>query len=165
MLSDQATILSWMAEHPKLTGDRTTLAVMLALADAGNDVAVPFGESCRYDLVVAYQDRLLRVQCKSGRLRKGVVEFATASTYGHHKSSTTTRRSYHGQIDAFAVYCRENGEVYLAPIADVDARKLAHLRLQPTLNGQARGVRFAAGYTIAQVSVVSDAAGPSCRLL
>lgn len=41
-----------MPEHPKLIGDRTTLAVMLALIDAGLDVSVPFGENCRYDLVL-----------------------------------------------------------------------------------------------------------------
>ena len=40
-----------MREHPKLIGDRTTLAVMLALIDAGLDVSVPFGENSRYDLV------------------------------------------------------------------------------------------------------------------
>jgi hypothetical protein len=32
-------------EHPKDVGDRTTLAVMIALQDAGYGVAVPFGET------------------------------------------------------------------------------------------------------------------------
>jgi hypothetical protein len=34
-------------EHPKAIGDRTTLAVMLALQGAGFDVLLPFGENTR----------------------------------------------------------------------------------------------------------------------
>ena len=98
-----------MREHPKLTGDRTTLAVMLALIDAGLDVSVPFGENCRYDLVIDRAGRLTRVQCKTGRLRDGVVRFATASTYGHLPSPRETRRDYVGEIDEFAVYCPGTG--------------------------------------------------------
>jgi PD-(D/E)XK endonuclease len=37
-------------EHPKAKGDRTTLAVMLALREAGYAVLVPFGENTRCDL-------------------------------------------------------------------------------------------------------------------
>jgi len=67
-------------EHPKDVGDRTTLAVMLALRDAGFAISVPFGENTRYDLVIDDGVRLLRVQCKTGRLRNGSIFFATCST-------------------------------------------------------------------------------------
>lgn len=55
-------------EHPKAKGDRTTLAVMLALHEVGVAFAVPFGENTRYDLIIeaggatcarAVQDRSL----------------------------------------------------------------------------------------------------------
>jgi PD-(D/E)XK endonuclease len=39
-------------EHPKAKGDRSTLAIMLALSEAGYKVLVPFGENTRYDLVI-----------------------------------------------------------------------------------------------------------------
>ena len=52
-------------EHPKDVGDRTTLAVMLALRCLGYQVSVPFGENSRYDLVVDDGRRLQRVQCKT----------------------------------------------------------------------------------------------------
>ena len=39
-------------EHPKDIGDRTTLAIMLALRELGFAVLVPFGENTRYDLVI-----------------------------------------------------------------------------------------------------------------
>jgi len=41
-----------MTDHPKAKGDRTTLAVMLGLHEAGFAVSVPFGENTRYDLII-----------------------------------------------------------------------------------------------------------------
>lgn len=144
-----------MREHPKLIGDRTTLAVMLALVDAGLDVSVPFGENCRYDLVIDRAGRLTRVQCKTGRLREGVVRFATASTYGHLPSPRETRRDYLGEIDEFAVYCPDTGAVYLLPIEDVLTRSGAYLRVEPPRNGQHKHIRYAKDYEIARVECVA----------
>jgi len=144
-----------MREHPKLIGDRTTLAVMLALIDAGLDVSVPFGENCRYDLVIDRASRLTRVQCKTGRLREGVVRFSTASTYGHLPSPRETRKDYLGQIDEFAVYCPETGGVYLLPIDDVVTRSGAYLRVEPPQNGQRKRICYAKDYEIARVDCVA----------
>jgi len=60
-----------MTDHPKAKGDRTTLAVMLGLHEAGFAVSVPFGENTRYDLIIDDGTLLARVQCKTGRLRLG----------------------------------------------------------------------------------------------
>jgi hypothetical protein len=60
-------------EHPKDIGDRTTLAIMLALREHGFAVLVPFGENTRYDLVIDDGAKMANVQCKTGRLRKGAV--------------------------------------------------------------------------------------------
>ena len=140
-------------EHPKVVGDRTTLAVMLALHDAGYRVSVPFGENTRYDLIVDDGAALGRVQCKSGRLYRGAVEFAVCSSYAHHRQPRERRRDYIGQVDAFAVYCRQTGGVYLIPIEDLPVRRLARLRHEPARNGQRKGVRDAATYRVASVTV------------
>ena len=59
--------------HPKDVGDKSTLAIMLALRETGFGVLVPFGENTRYDLVIDDGSALRRVQCKTGRLRRGAV--------------------------------------------------------------------------------------------
>ncbi len=138
-------------EHPKQIGDRTTLALMLALVDAGYDVSVPFGENSRYDLIVDREDNLSRVQCKTGRLRDGTIRFATASTYGHLRSPREVRRSYTGEIDEFGVYCPETGGVYLVPIADVPTRACAYLRVDPPRNAQRLRIRFATDFQIGTI--------------
>jgi hypothetical protein len=112
-LSVRATICAPDIEHPKDIGDRTTIAVMLALQAAGYNVSIPFGENTRYDLLIDDGTTISRVQCKSGQLVSGVVRFKTASSYAHHRSASHARRDYKGRIDVFAVYCRTNGGVYL----------------------------------------------------
>lgn len=138
-------------EHLKAVGDRSTLAIMLALREAGFDLYLPFGENTRTDLVIDDGHQLARVQCKSGRLRNGAVQFSTFSTYAHHPNPRITRRDYLGEIDYFAVYCRQTGGVYLVPIAEASLRRQAHLRIEPTRNSQRRRIRLAADYEVGRI--------------
>jgi hypothetical protein len=145
-----------MQTHPKAIGDRSVLALMLALEDAGIPFLVPFGENTRYDLVLELGTELARVQCKTGRLRNGAILFATCSCYGHHRNPATARRDYAGEVDYFAVYCPQTTGVYLIPISDLPVRVQGALRVTPPRNNQRRNIRFAADYEIAKVSVVSS---------
>jgi hypothetical protein len=132
---------------------------MAALADAGLDVFLPFGENTRYDLVVDDGIALARVQCKTGRLRQGAVRFRTSSTYAHHPNPGYVTRDYLGQIDYFAVYCPETAGVYFVPIEDIPLRHQGALRIEPARNGQRQGIRHAAAYKIASVTIEATA-GP-----
>ena len=145
--------------HPKDVGDHTTLAVMLALNESGYQFAMPFGENTRYDLILDDRDKLLRVQCKTGRMRHGAVEFATASSYAHDPNEKLTQRHYVGQVDLFAVHCRETRGVYLIPI-EVLPLDRAYLRVTSPRNAQRRRVRFAADYQIARVECVPSDTRP-----
>lgn len=145
-------------EHPKAKGDRTTLAVLLALQSLGCTLLLPFGENARYDLVIDHDGRFERVQCKTGRLRNGAIVFATTSTYGHHRNPTTARKPYTGQIDSFGVYCPDNGGVYLVPIGDLPNRASAALRVETARNNQVDGIRPASHYEVAWIPVTLAAA-------
>ena len=154
-------------EHPKDIGDRTTLAVMLALRQAGYSLLVPFGENTRYDLVIDDGLRLARVQCKTGRLREGAIRFAACSSYAHHPNPKAPSRDYAGQIDFFGVYCAETGGVYLVPFEDASVRRQVNLRVAAARNGQERRIRLAAHYEIANFGPtggprVSSGAPRSC---
>jgi hypothetical protein len=139
-------------EHPKDVGDRSTLAIMTALHEQGYTLLVPFGENTRYDLVIDDGRRLSRVQCKTGRLRNGAVRFKTCSISAHHRRPVTIR-DYRGQIDFFAVYCRETSRVYLIPIDAAPFRSRGTLRVDPPRNNQRTGICFAADYEIGQVQL------------
>ena len=127
---------------PSEIGERAEIAVMAALADAGQRVLVPFGGHHRYDVAFEYQGRLVKVQCKDGREKNGVVVLRTCNTTRHGE-----RRDYRGDVDVFGVYCHERNEVYLVPVTHVPRRQ-AHLRLRPPSNNQGAGIRIAAQYLI-----------------
>jgi hypothetical protein len=148
-------------QHPKAIGGRTTLASMLALYQAGYDVLLPFGENTRYDLVIDDGRRLARVQCKTGRLRRGAVRFAVCSHYGHHAAPQDRSRDYHGQVEYFSVHCPETDGVYLVPIGDLPMRRQGALRVLPATNGQRSRIRAAHDYEIGRVAVPPSARAPN----
>ena len=139
--------------HPKDIGDRSTLAIILALREAGYGVSIPFGENTRYDLVIERSGALHRVQCKTGRLDDGVVCFRTSSSYYHHPNPRTPAKHYRGQVDFFAVFCPETTGVYLVPIADLQMETHASLRIEPPRNNQRKRVRMAAAYEVGRVAI------------
>ncbi|HEX9437743.1 MAG TPA: group I intron-associated PD-(D/E)XK endonuclease [Candidatus Limnocylindria bacterium] len=127
-------------------GDETELAVALALVRAGKRLLRPLSSATRYDLLVDNEDGTFsRIQCKTGRLRGGTVEFRLYSISGHN----TRQNGYRGQVDAFGVYCPDTAETYLVPLTALRAcEAIARLRRTPARNGQRRRVRSAAEYVI-----------------
>jgi hypothetical protein len=142
-----------VAAHPKDIGDRSTLAIILALREAGWKVLLPFGENTRYDLAIERDGELHRVQCKTGRLVNGAVVFRTSSSYYHHPHPKAPARHYQGQVDYFAVFCVETGSVYLVPMADLSAMTAGSLRVEPTRNQQRNRIRWGADYLIGRVTI------------
>ena len=140
-------------EHPKDIGDRSALAIAIALQDIGHAVYLPFGENTRADFVIDDGTRLARVQCKTGRLRNGVVQFKTCSSYAHHSNPASVARDYLGQIEYFAVYCPETGGIYLIPIEDIPLKWAGCLRVTEARNGQKLRIRYAKDYEIGRVTV------------
>lgn len=126
-------------------GQRTEAAILAELVKRGYRVLLPFGVNQRYDLAIDTGERFLRVQSKTGRLKNGCIYFRTASTRANTLRAFT--RGYHGDADLFLVYCPETEQVYALDV-DEAAASQAVLRVDPTANNQARGIRWAAEYEL-----------------
>ena len=133
--------------NTKLTGDISEVMVLGALIRAGYNVSIPFGENQRYDLIADDGRRLLRIQVKSGRIRGGVIIYSCCSSHGHRKTALWYK-PYFGQIDFLAVYCADNGKVYLLP-EDELTRTHSRLRLTPPKNNMVKTIRWASKYELA----------------
>jgi hypothetical protein len=131
--------------NSKSLGDITQSQVMAALLKRGIKVLLPYGDNSRYDLVVEENEKFSRIQCKTARMDRGAIVFSVASSQYHRGGK---RRDYRGQIDAFGVFCPDNGKVYVVPIDDLPLVREAKLRLTPPLNSQVKGIRWAAKYEI-----------------
>jgi len=102
-----------MRRDPKSIGERSEARIIFALLGYGRVVLIPFGDSQRYDLVVEEAGVFYRVQCKTGNIKNGSINFVTSSSQVHRKKG---RKDYKGQIDFFAIYCPSNDKVYLLPV-------------------------------------------------
>lgn len=122
-------------------GNAAEAAVLHALTQAGIPALIPFGGGLPFDLGAVDPDgRVLRVQVKCGRVRKGSVEFNTAST-DHGRG----RLHYRGRADLIAVYVAELKRVFVVPV-DECPRFVGSLRLIEPLNNQKRRIRLAEDY-------------------
>jgi hypothetical protein len=134
-----------MTQHPVDVGQRTEAIVLAALVRRGYRVLIPFGTNHRYDLAIDVGDRVLRAQCKTGRLRRGAILFHVRSIRSNTRG--TYSRTHHNEIDLFLVYCPETDRVYAVPVDEATSTELA-LRVAPTANGQAKRIRWAKHYEL-----------------
>ena len=97
-------------------GDVAEQAVVLALMAAGKTVLKPISNGLRYDPVIDNLDgSFTRVQCKTGVLKAGggIVCFRACNADARRPGGVP----YQGQVDAFGIYCPQNGGVYFVPMA------------------------------------------------
>ena len=131
-------------------------AVTLAAVRLGIEVYRPMAEGGRYDLVFAFPNgRLWRVQCKWGRVRRGVLQVRLATS--RHTPRGYVRTTYGAdEIDAFVVYSPDLDRCYYLPISEFAGRTYAHLRIAPTGNNQAIGIKFLADYEFGAIAQLGE---------
>ncbi|MEK6272524.1 MAG: group I intron-associated PD-(D/E)XK endonuclease [Actinomycetota bacterium] len=134
-----------LTNHPVDVGQRTEAAILSELVRRGYSVLLPFGVNQRYDLVLELGERLLRVQCKTGRRRGGCIEFSTVSVLSNRAG--WFKRDYAGEADLFLVYWPENDRIYAVPVEEAPRSHMS-LRVDPPLNGQKRRIKFASDYEL-----------------
>ncbi|MGV4984544.1 group I intron-associated PD-(D/E)XK endonuclease [Streptomyces sp. NRAIS4] len=130
---------------PKARGELTEVVVLAKLIEYGYSVSLPFGDNCRYDMIVDDGAGLHRVQVKTARDggSAGTIEFNTVSV--HPISGCKTR--YDGQIEAFLAYHPGSHAFYWVPAAECTGN-VFRLRTAPAKNNQTNGTRPAEPYRL-----------------
>ena len=128
-------------------GEISEACFLVALLKAGYNVLKPVSNTLRYDLVIEFNGKFKRVQCKTGRLRNGVITYNAASTILKGENQKTETRGYIGDADLFGVYCPGNGKSYLIPIEEVGTSS-GSLRVEPSKNSQKKFIRIASNYEV-----------------
>jgi len=127
-------------------GELSEFEIIAALLRAGRVILRPLSAGLRYDLVIDNEDgTFARVQCKTGVLRNGAIVFRVCVSDARRPGGV----SYHGQIEAFAVYCPDTSRAYLVPMGNVaGTTTTARLRVGAAKNGQAKRIRAAEPFEI-----------------
>ena len=118
----------------KQKGNITELQCLLYFQQLGYEVSIPWGENCRYDMIVDVEGYLLKIQCKTCRDEKPgeTITFSVAST---HKNRARVEREPYTEkdIDFFATFYENH--CYLIPIQETGSGQKV-LRLVPPQNNQ-----------------------------
>jgi hypothetical protein len=116
-------------------GSLAEVAIAHHAARLGIGVLWPLTSGLRYDLVLDFEGRLFRIQCKSANRKGDVVAVRCRSC--RRTASGYDRRSYSGRdVDFVAAYCEELDRCYLLPPSAFEDQALVHLRLRPARNNQ-----------------------------
>jgi hypothetical protein len=142
---------------PSQKGAAAEAAITAAVIQLGLTVLRPLCEGRRYDLVVDLEPRLLRVQCKLGRLLDGVL-FVHLETNRLTPSGYLATTYSADEVDAVGVFSPEIGRCFLIPIAQIAGRRAIHLRLEPAKNNQAQRINWAAEYELEKMLLIEQGA-------
>ena len=149
--------------NPNLAGATAESAIAAEAVRLGFDVFVPPFGSPRADLVLGICERLLRVQCKTARLRDGAVVLRgqtcrrTATGFKH---TTYTP----AEIDVIAGYCPELRRCFAVPMSYFGDRVQMHLRLESARNGQRAGLHFARDYELGAIAQLEERSAGSRKV-
>jgi hypothetical protein len=135
-----------LSRHPVDVGERSEAIIFAELVKRGHRVLIPYGNNHRYDLVIDVGGRFLRAQCKTGRLRRGVISFPTRSTRANTQGVFCVPYDA-DQIDLFVVYCPGTDRVYAVGVDEVGTG-YGFLRVDPPANRQTKGIRWAADHEL-----------------
>jgi len=117
----------------------TVAELAITLAAVKLDVAVykPVSEHSRADLMFEIGERLLRVQCKWGRLSPAADTVMVRVGGCRCSPNGYVRTTYaETEVELFAVYCGELDRCFLLPAARLAGMSQVHLRLTPPRNFQ-----------------------------
>jgi PD-(D/E)XK endonuclease len=93
-------------------GDYSEALALAKFFSLGWDVSKPVNTGLAYDFIVNRGHGLIRVQVKTGRIRRGCVKW-----YNGHYVGDNTRSQYdERKIDLMVVVCLDNFKVYALPI-------------------------------------------------
>lgn len=118
-------------------------AILNRFVQLGFEVLLPWADHLGYDLAyyvteehrnfgffVHTESRLVRVQCKTGRLVKdgSCFEFPTVSVSAGKRGNL--KKGYVGKAEYFAVYLPDNGKVYMIAVDKAPSRTDMTLRFK-----------------------------------
>lgn len=126
-------------------GDLAVLAIATDLMKKGYKVAIPFGDSWEYDLIVMKPElKKIQVKYTESNGEVVIVRCRSHSVLAGRISKTKTYSSE--DIDVLAVYDKTTDQCFYIPVMDVEGKEAISFRLKPTKNGRTKGIRWASDY-------------------
>jgi len=124
-----------------ITSDKGSIGELRVAADLilkGYNVFYPASSTSPFDLLVYKDGEYKRLQVKYRKIRNGVIP----TTVERHSISLNKIKAVKNDfMDVLAMYCPDTDKCYYIPQTEMN--KCVSLRVEPTKNGQIKGIRMA----------------------
>ena len=130
----------------KQKGNITELECLLTFVKKGYKVSIPYGEDCRYDLVVDINNNLYRIQCKTSHALANPEDGFKFKTQSCVITTHGTKQSKYSETEIDFFSTMYEGQCYLVPVVECGHEKT--LRFRYPSNGQKKGISLAENYTL-----------------
>lgn len=147
-LLEKLTNKSMLMDNKQI-GNLTELQCITRFYELGCIVSIPYGDSSKYDMILEYQGKLYKLQCKHSKEffeEDGTLSYLKIKTSwqsGYTKNSQYHTNKYTADdIDYFVTHYQ--GVNYLIPVGECSTEKI--LRILPPKNGQTKRVSFLENY-------------------
>ena len=114
-------------DNTKKKGNKAEAVVLSEFVKRGFPVLIPFGDNEKYDLVVEINGTFKSIQVKKGVSRNGCLIADLRYKIGIKRIKS---EKYFGKVDLIAIWCEENGKVYLLDLKKFGNKTFANLRLE-----------------------------------
>lgn len=125
-------------------------AVVLAEFVKNNiQVAIPFGDNARYDLIADFHGKLNRIQikyCNQKITENGSIVCPCASSTNHTTNKHYT--TYENEVDYLCFYLAEWNEILIMSIEEIGSKKSINFRIEPPKNNQSINVNLVSQYRL-----------------
>ena len=129
-------------------GEITEQQVTLEFLKQGILISKPLVQSSRYDFIADINNKLYKIQVKTGRFKEeSYLEFATSTSHTNTKGTINISYS-EDDVDFFATMY--NGQCYLIPYR-LCGKRAQRLRFVPAKNGQTKGILFAKDFKLEDI--------------
>ncbi len=150
--------------HTKNKGDLGAIKAMADMTAKGWSVFVGLSEHQAFDFAAYREGRFLRVQAKYRALGSTgtlTIPFSTCWADRHGVHSVPIDRL---SLDLFAIYCPDTGACYYVDPSLCEGGCIV-LRVSPTRNRQAKGIRWAQDHVEIPSTVRAISAGEASGLV
>ena len=114
-------------------------------------VAIPFGDNARYDLIAEFNGKLNKIQVKyCGQITENnsfTCPCASSTNHTTNKHLTT----YDNDVDYMAFYITSIDKLLLVPIEHLAGKKTITFRLEAPKNGQKIGINLVDDYLLDKI--------------
>ena len=139
--------------NSKCKGNIGEAMILAEFTKRNIQVAIPFGDNARYDLIADFNGKLNKIQVKySSHLSENDSYICHTSSSTNHTTNKHIDK-YTNDVDYIAIYIAPLNESVLIPISDCD-QQVIRLRKEIGQNNQQKGIHLLSDYSFDKILCV-----------